>query len=415
MLNKKRFHLPRALRRYWLAYYNGNMLRNFRFLHDKTQTFEKDGKLIQYEATSLKSSKYDEDDNSLTRAPNWLIEKSRAKYGTLAGEITYFKTLADFKDASIRLRYCDRLFYDFDIDDNDHVKQLKAEFKQCNMTLDGREYRNKYVELQTRFKELIFDENLLLDVYEDATKLTSYLECYGLKPYLVFSGSKGFHVNVFFNEMQLTNLSEISKALANSYTKELGLHYLDFKVFDRTRAHKRLQRVQYATHSKTGLITRPLELGTTYDEMLETIKCKKRKPFDFNFHDRVAPAGFNRMLTKLDHEIAFKKAERQKRLERENTAKRLEMQKRYGKNYKSFNDIDLRDIARAYGIDGKREANKTIVNCPFHHDVHPSAVIYPQRFYCSTCAISLNYYEFISRLEGTSEKDKILDIARGFL
>ena len=77
-------HLPRALQRYWRAYYNDNMLRNYRFLYDKTQSFMKDGKRIEYEATSLKADKYDEDD-SPTRAPQWIFEKSRLKYGTLAG------------------------------------------------------------------------------------------------------------------------------------------------------------------------------------------------------------------------------------------------------------------------------------------------------------------------------------------
>lgn len=417
MLNGKKPRTPRALRRYWRAYYNDNMLRNYRFLFDKRQSFVKDGETIEYEATSLKADKYNEGDDPLVRAPNWIVEKSRAKYGTLAGEISYFKTLEDFKADNIKNRYCDRLFFDFDIDDNPAVKELKDEFKKCNLTLDGKAYRNKYVELQKRFKRLIFNEDLLQDVFDNAIRLCHYLERYCLQPFLVFSGSKGFHVNVFFDETKLTNLSDIQKTLARTYIDELHLNekYFDFNVFDRTRAHKRLQRIQYGRHSKTGLITRPLPLDIKYDDMLDLIKSKERRPVEFRFDDYVAPAGFTTMLNKLDNEIAFKKAERRKRLERENRQKRLELQKRYGENFKSFNDIDLRDIARAYGIDGRREADKTIVNCPFHHDVHPSAVIYSQRFYCSTCAMSLNYYEFIGRLEGTNDKDKILAIARGFL
>lgn len=414
---KKRFHLSNTLRRYYKAYYNEHMLRNYRFIYDKRQSFVKDGKRIEYEATSLKASKYKEGDDPLVRAPNWIVEKSRLKYGTLAGEISYFKTMQDFKDGKIEKRFCDRLFFDFDIDDNPQVKELKGEFKKANETLTGKAYRNKYVELQGLFRELIFNEDLLQDVFMNAKHLVEHLQTYNLKPFLVFSGSKGFHVNVFFNEIQLTNLSDIQKTLAHTYIDELKLNkeYFDFNVFDRTRAQKRLQRIQYATHSKTGLITRPLDPQITYDELLDIIESRKRRPVKFNFDDYVAPAGFTTMLNKLDNEIAFKKAERRKRLERENRAKRLELQKRYGENFKSFNEIDLRDIASAYGIDGKRQGDKTIVSCPFHHDTHPSAVIYPSRFYCSTCAISLNYYEFISRLEGTTDKDKILTIARGFL
>ena len=413
--DNKRFHVNNALRKYYRSYYNDHMLRNFRFLFDKRQYFMKDGKRIEYEATSLKASKYDDNDNSMKRAPNWLIEKTRKKYGTLAGEITYFKSLQDFKDGNIANRYCDRLFFDFDIDDNDHVKTLKEDFKKANLELDGRNLRRKYVELQAEFCELIFEQDLLHDVFDEAKRLTEYLQRYNLNPYLIFSGSKGFHVNVFFDEMKITNLSDIQKTLARTYSKDLNLKYIDFNVFDRTKAHKRLQRVQYGLHSKTGLMTRPLPLDITYDEMLEVIPGKKRRPVQFKFDDHVAPQGFNNMLMKLDREISFKKAERQKRLAKENREKHLALKKKYGENYKSFNDIDLREIASAYGIDGRRESNKTICNCPFHHDVHPSAVIYRERFYCSTCAMSLNYYEFISRLEGTNDKDKILDIARGFL
>lgn len=411
----KKLHTTKSLRKYYRAYYNDNMLRNYRFLFDKPQYFTKNGECIEYEATSLKASKYGEHDDSLKRAPNWLIKNSRRQYGTLAGEITYFKTFADYKEDDITKRFCDRLFFDFDIEENPDVDELKDEFKQANLKLDGREHRDKYVELQKRFKDLIFKEHLLQDIFVEATRLCEYLQKFNVKPFLVFSGSKGFHVNVFFDELQLTNLSEISKTLARTYSKELGLHYLDFNVFDRERAHKRLQRAQYGVHSKTGLITRPLPLNITYDEMLKLIKSRTRRPPQFDFEEMKAPAGFNRMLINLENEISFNNAVRQIQLDKENEAKRLKLQKKYGKNYKSFNDIDLRDIASAYGIDGKREANKTIVNCPFHHDVHPSAVIYPARFYCSTCAITLNYYEFISRLENTTDKKEILDIARRFL
>ena len=405
----------KALQEYFRAYYNDHMLRNYRFLFDKTQYFMKDGKRIEYDATSLKASKYGEKDDSLTRAPKWLMKNSRRKYGTLAGEITYFKTLAEYKEDNIIKRYCDRLFFDFDIERNPYINQLKEEFKQANFMLEGRELRDKYVELQRRFKDLIFNQNMLRDIFNEAKSLCEYLQRFNVKPFLVFSGFKGFHVNVFFDELQLKNLSEISKTLARTYSKELGLHYLDFNVLDRERAHKRLQRVQYSTHSKTGLITRPLPLDITYDELLTTIQSRKRHPPQFDFEEMKAPAGFNRMLMTIENEVSFNNKEREKQLEKENKAKRLQLEKKYGKNYKGFNEIDLRDIASAYGIDGKREANKTIVNCCFHHDVHPSAVIYPERFYCSTCGISLNYYEFISRLENTTDKHEIIEIARRFL
>lgn len=410
------FNEKKRLKEYYNAYYNGNFMRNYRFIHDKEQSFvNKEGKTITYRGKNINKIEYIEKDNKQRIAPNSLITHGRFKDGTLAGEITYYKNIEDFKEGKLNKRFCDRLFFDFDVDDNEHVKQLKEKFKQANNTLEGKALKRKYVELQKEFQELIFNKNLLFDVYAQAQKLCAYLSKYGLKPYLIASGSKGFHVNVFFKEMQLTNLSQISQTLAMSYTKELNLKYIDPSVFDKERAHKRLQRCQYGIHSKTNLLTRPLSPDNTYDEMLTLLQEKKKHIIDFDFNSMLAPEGFNKMLMKLDKEISFKNAQRRQELDKINKAKRLKLEAKYGKNYKSLQEIDLRDIARSYGVDGKSQGDKLIVNCPFHNDVHPSGVVFKERFHCSTCNLTLNYYDFISRLEGTNDKDKIMEIARKFL
>ena len=375
----------------------------------------KDGNLIEYDATSLNAKKYNEFDTSQKKAPNWLLSKSRMKYGTLAGEITYYKNLDDFKSGAIEKRFCDRLFFDLDVNDSPEVSKLKEEFKRAHKKLEGKELAQIIEILQDDFKDLIFNKDLLLNVFNESKSLCDYLVKYGLKPYLIASGSKGFHVNVFFDEMQLTNLSQISQTIGMSYKKELNLKYLDFNVFDKERAHKRLQRVQYSRHSKTDLMTKPLPLDVSYDEMLDSLQEKKRNILDFDFNEYKAPEGFNKMLLKLDKEISFKNAQRQKELDEINKAKRLQLQKKYKGKYKNFNEIDLRDIANSYGIDGKHQGEKIIVSCPFHNDTHPSAVVFKERFYCSTCNLTLNYYDFISRLEGTSDKEKIMSIASKFV
>ena len=416
MLKSKSKLNVKALRKYYSAYYNDNFMRNFRFIYDKEQSFvNSEGKTIKYYANSLNARKYGEKDTSINKAANWLTQKSKAKHGTLAGDITYYKTLEDFKEGAIEKRFCDRLFFDFDIDDSPEVKLLKSEFKSTNDELEGKELTERLRVLQKDFQDLIFNSDLLFDVFNETKALSNYLAKYGLKPYLIASGSKGFHINVFFDEMQLRNLSQISQTLALSYKKELNLKYLDFNVFDRDKIQKRLQRVQYSIHSKTNLLTTPLPSNCTYDEMLTILEKNKRRPIDFNYDEMLSPEGFNNMLKRLDREISFKNAQRKKELDEINKAKRQRLQKKYGKNYKSFNDIDLRDIANAYGIDGKRQGDRMIVSCPFHNDTHPSSVVFKERFYCSTCNMTLNYYDFISKLEGTEDKDKIMQIAREFL
>lgn len=412
---KGRLKERRALTKYYSAYYNNNFLRNYRFIFDKEQSFMKDGKEITYNAKSLTAFKYGKRDTSKNKAPNWLILNSRLNVGTLAGEITYYKTLEDFKQGSINKRFCDRLFFDLDVNDSPEISIIKEEFKRANNTLEGKELIERLNILKQDFRDLIFNSDLLLNVFNESKALCDYLVKYGLNPYLIASGSKGFHVNVFFNEVQLTNLSQISETLALSYKKELNLKYLDFNVFDKDKAHKRLQRVQYGVHSKTNLMTTPLPTNCTYDEMLTILEKNKRQVIDFNYDEMLSPGGFNKMLLKLDNEITFKNNQRKQELESINKAKRLQLQKKYGKDYKSFQDIDLREIAKAYGIDGIHQDDKIIVSCPFHHDVHPSGVIFKERFHCSSCNLTLNYYDFISRLEGTNDKDKIIQIAMKFL
>lgn len=407
--------MRRALREYYKAYYNNHFLRNYRFIFDKPQYFIKNKERIEYTTKSLTAFKYGKKDISLKKAPSFLLENAKRKYGTLAGEISYYKSLDDFKQGKIEKRFCDRLFFDLDVNDKPEIDILKEEFKRAHFSLDGKEHDEILAILQQDFRDLIFNSNLLEDVFKESKALCDYLVKYGLKPYLIASGSKGFHVNVFFDEMQLTNLSQISQTLALSYRKELNLKYLDFNVFDREKAHKRLQRCQYSRHNKTNLLIRPLRLDITYDEMLEEIQKNKVKPVDFSIDDYKAPEGFNKMLMKLDREISFKNAQRRQELDNINKAKKLQLQKKYGKNYKSFQEIDLRDIANSYGIDGKRQGDKLIVSCPFHNDKHPSGVVFPSRFHCSSCNLTLNYYDFISRLEGTNDKEKIMTIAKKFL
>ena len=119
MLKSKSKLNVKALRKYYSAYYNDNFMRNFRFIYDKEQSFvNSEGKTIKYYANSLNARKYGEKDTSINKASNWITQKSKAKHGTLAGEITYYKTLEDFKEGAIEKRFCDRLFFDFDIYDS---------------------------------------------------------------------------------------------------------------------------------------------------------------------------------------------------------------------------------------------------------------------------------------------------------
>ena len=94
------------------------------------------------------------------------------------------------------------------------------------------------------------------------------------------------------------------------------------------------------------------------------------------------------------------------------------MKKKYHGKYKNYSDIDMRDLFNHYGGEIiKEDGEKVIVRCPFHSDNNPSAVIFKNSnyFYCSSCGKTLNYYGFISEMEGTDDKGKIMSKADEFL
>ena len=391
--------IRKKLKNYYSNYYANHFLRDFRYIYDDKSRFN----------DVLTAKKLTEKSNVKLRALQFLTKSNHdGRLGLLGGEITYFQSLEDFKEGDINKRYCDRLFFDFDVED-ERVSKIKDDMKEALDNLKGKEQLKQLNMLKHDFQDLIFIDDLLAPTFKEASSLCQYLEGLGLKPYLVFSGSKGFHVNVFFKEMQLINLSQISKGLAMSYSKKLDLKFLDYAVFDKNRIHRRLQRCQYVRHSKTDLFTLPIPNVYDYDEALAIIEKNKRRPIQFNMEDYKAPIEFNEALGHMNDEFSKINARRQRDLEKANLERHRKYKKKYkGKNFKSLADINMIDLAKAYGLGGVSKGDRLIVKCPFHDDKRPSAVVFEKRFYCSTCGLTLNYYDFVSKMEGLSDKSEIM-------
>lgn len=405
-----RYRFRKELKEYYSSYYNDNFLRDFRYLLDKPKVYfdKRDDKEKVKKGDYLHEWKYHHIDNSDKKALKFLTSPTHSgRHGLLGGQIAYYHSLDEYHEGNYLNKYCDRLFFDFDVEDA-RVEAIKDDMKEANQNLEGKERLSRLDDLKSDFRNLIFDGDLLSPTFDEARKLCLYLENLGLRPYLIFSGSKGFHVNVFFNEIRLNNFSQISKSLALSYSKKLDLKTLDPNVFDKDRIHNRLQRCQYAYHSKTDLITLPIPEVYDYDEALALIEKNPMRPISFDYDEYLASEDFNQALSSMNDEFSRINARRQREIEYQNK-QRLKMQKaKYGKDFKSFNEIDMRDLAKAYGIDGESKGDRMIVSCPFHDDKNPSAVVFEKRFHCSTCNLTLNYYDFISMIEGISDKKQIM-------
>jgi len=376
-----------TLRDYHYDYYNGNYYRDVRYLHEVSKPL------------FLNCNNYNYDIEPSEIFLDFLNPKFHSGiHGLLGAEISYYKTLDEYKKGNNNDRYSDRLFFDFDVD-NKKASAIKKEILDTQSNTVGRKRIAKINRLQNEYKTLIFEEDLLEKPFKEATKLCNYLRNKGINPYLIVSGSKGFHVNVFFKEMQLNQIGCISEHLATLFKKNLCLETLDLAV--NRDAHRRLQRVPYSINSKTGLYCQPISKELSYDEVLDLISKKDNTPVEFNINKYYTPSTFNDLLKSLN-------ADFKNEIKRENKTRKLTMNKS-SHNDGLFNDVDLRDLALlTLGEPVAIYENRNTYCCPFHDDNHPSAVVFKNRFYCSACGVNLNKYDFIMQVTGSKTKNEML-------
>ena len=408
MLKRKNNIKLKGLKKYYNDYYNGNFMRDFRYIFDDKSEYNH---VFTSKNIVLKK-------NAKARALNFLTRANHHGHdGLMGGEITYFKSLPEYKSGDINLRWSDRIFLDIDIEDL-RVEMIKEEMKRAYTNLKGRELNERIEELKKDFQDLIFNSDLLIPTFKEAKKLCQYLEEMGLRPYLIFSGAKGFHINIFYDEVRLQNLSQVSKLFAKTFSNKLNLKYLDWNVFDRKKAQRRLQRCQYAYNSKTDLLTLPIPEIYDYDEVLQIIEKNQKTPieFDFQYYSQKSEE-FRESLIHNDKQFQMMNERRERELKKENEKKRRMMKK--NGNYKNYQDISMIELFQAYGGEViKEDSGKAIVRCLFHGaDRNPSAVIFKDSnyFHCSSCGKTLNYYGFIAEVEGLSDKGDIMEKVNEFL
>lgn len=380
-----------TLRDYHRDYYNGNYYRDVRYLHEISQPL------------FLNCKHYKDNVDPSKTFFNFLNLKYRSGvHGLLAAEISYYKTLPEYKKNDNSKRYYDRLFFDFDVTDK-RASAIKKEIIEVQSNLVGKTRREKIKTLQSEYRSLIFDEDLLEKPFREAIELCNYLRNKEINAYLIASGSKGFHVNVFFRELQLNQIGKISQHLASVFQKTLGLDTLDIAV--NRDAHRRLQRVPYSINSKTKLYCQPIPNDLSYEDTLDKIIKNENKPIEFNIDDYYAPNSFNDLLMSLNDDL-------NKEIKLENK-KRIAIRKT---NHSDdlFENVDLRDLAiLTLGEPVVKYENRNTYCCPFHDDNHPSAVVFKNRFYCSACGINLNKYDFIMQVTGSKTKNEMLMNLKG--
>ena len=383
-------------KQFYLDFYNNHLLRDFLFVKSNPNAkYDTESPYLPYDANL----------NYNRNIRNFLIKFSNPKnkfHGALFSQLTYYKTIGDLrvKDESERFANC--LFFDFDVD-ADELHDLKTEIKIAYGDLTGKDRLKRIAELQKEYQNILFTTDILEKPFNDAKKLYDFFKSNNIKCYTVFSGSKGIHLYIFFDECKLINYSEISYKLATSYKSALNLSTLDLAVNKDAIARK--SRVIYSKHETSNLFTTPFDIETeSISDVLEKSRKQHITEFDLSKYT-IADDNFVKTLKNIDADVSAKNeiivAEKKKWNQAINGAAIPDSEK-------DAIFSDMRILLKLILGDPVREfKNYNSYSCPFHDDKSPSARVYKNNFLCATENLHLNYFDFIRKYFDLPDDDAV--------
>ena len=285
------------------------------------------------------------------------------------------------------------------------MHDLKTEIKIAYGDLVGKNLFKRIAEIQKEYQKLIFTTDILEKPFADAKKLYDYFKSNNINCYTVFSGSKGIHLYLFYDECKLLNYSEISYKLANSYKSALDLPTLDLAVNKDAIARK--SRVIYSKHETSNLFATPFDIETdSIDDVLSAAKKQNVKPFDLSDY-LITDKSFVATLKNIDADVTAKNeiivAEKKKWNKAVNGAAISDAEKDA-----IFSDMRVL-LKLIVGEPVKEFKNYNSYNCPFHDDNSPSARVYKKNFLCATENLHLNYFDFIRKYYDLDNDDAVKD------
>ena len=387
-------------KQFYLDFYKNQLLRDFLFVKaNPNAKYDTESPYLPYE-TNIDFKK---------SISNFLVKYSNPKnrvHGSLFSQVTYYRSIGDLRSKDESNRYCNCLFFDFDLD-SDKLHDLKIEIPIAYDDLTGNDRLKRIAEIQQQYQDILFTSDILEKPFNDAKKLYDYFKSNNIKAYTVFSGSKGVHLYIFFNECKLANLSEISYKLAYSYKAGLKLDTLDLAVNKDAIARK--SRVIYSKHETSNLFTTPFDIESeTIADVLEKSRKQKLKPFNLADYT-IADDGFVNTLKSIDETVTAKN--------KEIIAEKQKFKVNNGSKYADIGlaDDDVDDIFKDMRLllklvlgEPEREFKQyNSYKCPFHDDKRPSARVYKKNFLCASENLHLNYFEFIRKFYDLETDDEV--------
>ena len=200
---------------------------------------------------------------------------------------------ANLKQKKNNIMVFDRMFLDFDVDNEDANKIKKQLLKLRSHGLNYKKSKQK--KLREKLQNLIIEEKISKPAIDDAKDFAiKFKETFGKLPVLFFSGCKGCHAYTFFKPTEFKNINNAVSWFAEYVKKSYNYKTLDLSVTHDAQA--RLSRIPYSQHQLTGLTVIPFTLHDNYEDIMD----KTLNPTVESFEKEKYYTDFNKHLQKID-------------------------------------------------------------------------------------------------------------------
>lgn len=327
-------------------------------------------------------------------------------------ELSYYKDMGDFRLDDKANKYNDRLMFDFDLD-NEHLDLLKKKIKEINYddNLKWKQKEREIKKVQKQYQDIILNTNTIIPAYEEAKELAEYFSKCNIPFYSEFSGGKGFHHYIFFDEIrsrQINNkfvLEEAVKVLGQDFQNKFNFKTLDQAPFGDILS--RLGRLPYSTHESSLLKVVPCDLlNEPLTDILSRAKKKKNNYIDF----KVEPSKDFRILLNRYMNFTTDKLQQQEKISKLKTINTGAIHGTISDKYKDSIFQDMRVLCRFiigdYFVSSHDKYD--LYKCCFHDYDHASVIVSEKAYNCksNTCTAEvqkqfgtdkLNYWNFLKK------------------
>lgn len=387
----------KTLLNFYKSFYIGNFYRDFRAIGQQN-----------INTLSFKGNHFKNFNNN--KLLKWLSSANKFINRSLYSEIypavnfeEYNNKIKSRNNLTINKIY-DRLYFDFDFS-NEISKELKIKILEAININD----LSLIDELRDQYIELLLNDKLAINPYNEVIKFHDYLANNNIKSYILFSGSKGFHLYIFYpatTKFKDKLINDTSLTMAKSYKNKLKLKTMDTSV--NNDAYARVHRVPYTKHLITGLYCYPINIENSYTSIIT--KAMKPSIKDFIIKNYQNKTEFTTELVNLSKLLEKKKLEKLEAKKRLNKLRLVRNKKKGFKNDIDLSNIDCRTLAnKILGSPEYTNGNLNRYSCCFHNDKNPSLSVYQDRFICGGCGVILNYYDFIAKYFGLMDSKDVIE------